>query len=784
MRKPAAQTRRLLLDDNAAAWIAESGLGLTVWEVAENAIPVRWSEQAADVLGHGLEAFTDPGPVPFESGSARAFNAALREVSEHERETTRTLVSSRPDGVTVATRWRFLPASEAEGGAQVVAALVEDVTALEIAEREARSARRRLIEVIERLPLLVWALDEQGHVAVWNDFAERLTGVDRLDAIEPGVLEGLLPELDHPRRALTLGPEFNAADYDDWEQPLRAADGTTRRVLWSNFSDRCPMPGWSAWGTGKDVTEERKALQELRASEQRAEGLLETIDLAAVIIDASARVLYVNGFFLQLTGWRRDEAVGADWVNQFVLPEHRSRSLAGLRAAFTERPFALRDEGDLRTRDGGTRRVMWSKVVLRDADRQPIALAALGLDITERRRTDAELAEHRAKLERLVEERTDELVKSYRRLAAAERLAAIGELSAGLGHDIANILFPVRCHLDAVKTRVPRDTEEISAIENGLDLLERLGGDLRLLAKSPQPEAVNAETVLAEWWGTAVPLLRGHARGDIEVVCEITEDAVDPGGVVGVAGHELGQIAINLVANAVEATMQAESAAELDAESDRATSSSIVTARLSIDRDRSAAVLEVEDSGIGMTATVRERALEPFFTTKTRGRSTGLGLAVVGGILQRIGGTADFDSEPGRGTTAIVRIPLTEASPQDDATRTAVVLIEDQRPRALHVAVLESAGYRVETPNSAGSLPREPDVAVVTRLADAPEMSKWVVLVGEGTSETPIPTETSRVPADARVSELRTMYTLPRGQSAQAESTEKSARENPGEPPA
>jgi hypothetical protein len=113
----------------------------------------------------------------------------------------------------------------------------------------------------------------------------------------------------------------------------------------------------------------------------------------------------------------------------------------------------------------------------------------------------------------------------------------------------------------------------------------------------------------------------------------------------------------------------------------------------------------VSDNGPGMTEEVRSRCLEPFFTTKTRGISTGMGLTLVSGIVQRAGGRLEIESTPGQGTTVIITLPAAERS----AKPTATISVADPRARSFTAAVLRALGF-------------EPDAAP----ASAPSGLVWV----------------------------------------------------------
>jgi signal transduction histidine kinase len=301
----------------------------------------------------------------------------------------------------------------------------------------------------------------------------------------------------------------------------------------------------------------------------------------------------------------------------------------------------------------------------------------------ERRRAERELERHRRNLERTVAERTARLAASRERLCQSERLASIGTLAAGLGHDLQNVLLPVLCHLDALEAAdPPADLRaEVEAIRHSLDYLQRVSHSLRLFARDPrEAEADDEVTGLAEWWETASPVLgRLPARN---VALRVTLPSNLPP--VRISADLLSQAVLHLLVNARQAG--ARSSVRISAE----------TAA-----DNRSVRLGVSDDGEGMSAEVRCHALEPFFTTRQRSRGTGLGLSVVHGIVKAAGGSVDIHSCPGAGTTVVLTLPTVHAprTPPSDSLDSrkqfASVSVLDRRVSAYVSSLLASAGFRV-----------------------------------------------------------------------------------------
>jgi len=300
--------------------------------------------------------------------------------------------------------------------------------------------------------------------------------------------------------------------------------------------------------------------------------------------------------------------------------------------------------------------------------------------------------------ERVIEERTAELAASNEQLRLAERLASIGTLSAGLGHDMNNVLFPIRCRLDVLEgvTDDPAAREELALIRRSVAYLQQLSDGLRLLARDANaPDdgvGRRGSTHLESWWSEVEPLMRTalpkRARLEAEIAPDLPDAVIEP--------HQLTQVVFNLVVNAGEAI-----------EGD-----GVVRVWTRAGGDGGAAVvIGVSDTGEGMTEETRRRALDPFFTTKKRGLSTGLGLAVVHAVVNAAGGSIDIASAPGEGTTITITLPA--VAPQrgeQDAAPIAALAIGDERIASFVSGVLRASGY--EPRRVAAGEPPDPRAAL------------------------------------------------------------------------
>ena len=290
------------------------------------------------------------------------------------------------------------------------------------------------------------------------------------------------------------------------------------------------------------------------------------------------------------------------------------------------------------------------------------------------------------------------LVESEERLRVSDRLATLGTLVAGLGHDMNNVLFPLRCRLDALDwDKLPDDFREVvESSRDSVDYLQQLGSGLRLLAADPEDTEASLEvTSLSAWWGQVEPLISKMVPKEVTLIADIPHDLP----LIAVAPHRLTQAIMNLVVNAAEAMPSGG------------------RVRIEIDGDdaRHEVAITVHDEGVGMLEETRLRAFDPFFTTKKRSLSTGLGLSLVLGVVRRAKGVITIDSAPGKGTAVRLVFPAAQVSGNsrrrlDGRPESATVTLRDLRTAAWVANVLESVGYTVSVAEDGD--PRDSDLWV------------------------------------------------------------------------
>lgn len=703
-----------------SAWgdLIAHGLSLAAIEWSVDRRVVRANSAAIAMFGYSLDEIdgVDFLRVVHPPEDSDEFLASCWDNALHEPGgKTKICETLTKSGVRRITRWFYAPLLAADGSVRGLASFVEDITERE-QFRRAMLEREALIEgLTKKLPALVWAIDDRGVPLYWSEYAEKVLGypaaevVGNPKAVDIVVSVGAGRPFVRDDWAGGLVPDF-----DHVETSVRAADGRIRQIAWTNLGTRCPVAGWHAWGIGIDISDLRHAEASLAEAEGRFRTIFDNLPVVGLMFDRQQRIVYCNEHALRVTGWTREAMIGRHCADLLSRPEDRAPSRARFAAAMRGEPFPRVIDCCIVTAAGEVRTLFWVREVIRNAAGEIEGAVALGTDVTEQRLLEDELELYRERLEDLVRARTAELIESSRRLAVSERLAALGEIAAGVGHDIGNILLPLRCHMDALVAGLGGEREEaVRGLRSGLSLLGDLVVQLSALARDGVPPADEARSCdLAEWWSGFAPLAQDSIAPGIKLSMS-GADAVPP---VGLPPSRLSQVMLNLLVNASDSIV---------ARAPRTGQDAVGHIDVTISGEPAGCVtLRVHDDGAGLPPGVAERAAEPFFTTKPRGRGTGLGLATVQGIVER--GQGQFALAAGASGGAVATIVLPIASALATTPRPlARLLIDDPRVASLHAQLAEASGFAVAPPASGVS----PALLIVDDVARVAEQRATATVV-------------------------------------------------------
>jgi PAS domain S-box-containing protein len=528
------------------------------------------------------------------------------------------------------------------------------------------------IEVIGDGFLIV---DRSLRIADLNRAAEAIIGRDRAAAAgEPvqRVLPDWPPDIHgEVRQDLTLAALDGHRVYDVRITPLQSPGEPTGYIVLL-----------------RDVTDRRRAETALRDSELRYRELVENAHDLICTCDLDGRILAINQAGLRMTGYAGHELAGRPFLD-LVAPHSRERAATVFMGVQPDTPSGTTEVSVL-ARDGHA-------VVLELAswpqcrDGVPIAVQAIGRDVTERRRLEEDLRQ-------------------------AQKMESVGKLAGGIAHDFNNLLTAIIGYAALAEAEQVPGTplhEWIEQIRRSGEQAAALTGQLLAFGRRQmlRPVELDLNAVVDEIQKMLRRLIGERIELEVQLAPDLTRVRADR--------SQVEQVIVNLVVNARDAMP-------------RGGRLTIRTHNVAIEARNGAGVqspgpgdyaaLAVEDTGEGIAPEILERIFEPFFTTKPLGRGTGLGLATVYGIVKQSGGEIQVQSAPAQGARFTVLLPAApapvesaDATALDDgrakaATLTAegatlLIVEDDAGVRAFAAQVLRDAGATVfEAANAAEAL--------------------------------------------------------------------------------
>ncbi len=519
------------------------------------------------------------------------------------------------------------PLATAALGLLLVRRLDRDVTTRSLAESESRY--RSLFE--DSLLAMLIICPDDDRIVDANPAAARFYGYDRSE------MRGMNLERISTLSADERSEVLARARRDTLERAhfrQRMADGSLRKV---------EMHGGPISLDGRDriyvalhdVTDRTEAEAAIRRQAQDLRIQNAALEAAAnpmVLTDRDGVIQWVNPAFSRLTGYSAEEAVGSnpgELVNSGVHDEAFFREM--WRTILAGEVW----DGEItnRRKDGTLYREHQTVTPVRNAEGEITHFIAVKQDLTEHLHLQSQLMQ-------------------------AQKMEAVGQLAGGVAHDFNNLLTVVSGSVQLARADVPPDSPLHERLQEIQDAGERAASLTRqLLTFSRRGMVARTTLELNELIEETAQLLERLLRDDIDLELKLTPDPTP----IDADPSRIEQILMNLSINARDAmpsggrlTLQTwieerEPASEAARGDPHPTPFDMV-------------VLQVTDTGEGMPAEVRERAFEPFYTTKPQGEGTGLGLATVYGIVAQAGGSIALESEPGEGTTFRIRLPRSAPS--------------------------------------------------------------------------------------------------------------------------
>ncbi len=535
------------------------------------------------------------------------------------------------------------------------------------AEQALRESEEQYRTIFETTGTATMIVEEDGVISMVSSEFEKIFGYPREEIEGTNEWEKFIVEDDLERMGEYHALRRNNPDAAPRNYEVRGVDktGNHKDLLLTNSI----IPGTKKSVVSMlDITDRKRAEEELAllatVIEQAAEGI--------TITDKTGIIQYTNPAFERISGYTRDEMIGQN---------HRILKNSTHNGGF---PAEMRDilaRGEVwsghminEKKDGTTYKVEVSVSPIRDKTGAIMHYVAIERDVT-----------HEAELET--------------QLLQAQKMEAIGTLAGGIAHDFNNILAAIMGYAEMALYDVPEGTQGRRNLEQVLKAGYR-GKDLvkQIITFSRRSEQERRPMRVSPIAKETLKLLRASLPATIEIRQNIETQS----GMVLADPTQIHQVLMNLCSNAAYAMREKGGVLEIRL-SDVDISSDGAVSHLELDPGPYLK-LTVNDTGHGMDRATIERIFDPFFTTKKPGEGTGMGLAVVHGIVKSCGGAIVVDSDPGKETTFEVFFPRIEGDSLKEAdfaapmaTGNERILFVDDEEDLVDMAqqMLERLGYSV-----------------------------------------------------------------------------------------
>lgn len=488
-------------------------------------------------------------------------------------------------------------------------------------------------DLYENAPDMYQSLDANGYVVEVNQAEANMLGYSKHELIGKHIT-ALLTKESATAFQMTFRRLVRDGKVENQDCQLVRKDGSVLEASYSSTMvyDEAGRPVMTRC-ISRDITEKKKMEQELkeytenleRLVEKRSEelieaqkytrGLIESSLDALVTFDKEGIITDVSEETVRLTGCGREELIGSRFRHYFTDPE---RAAEGVRRSFEESKVT-NYELVMKSKAGKETPVSYNATVYKDEEGRVKGVFAAARDMTEIKRL-------------------------HEQLVVAEKHVGIGRLAAGVAHEIKNQLAPALIEAQRITDQIEIGRrpsyefilERARAVEEATRSANRI--TMALLDYARETEAEFAPYNLEDSIGGVLSLHESKCRSsNIELKLEtigVREIYADK--------RQIEQVLINIIDNAYEAIVSKGEGGVI---------------AISVKKEDQYAVISIQDTGIGIPKGNQTRIFDPFFTSISP-RGSGLGLSISYGIIEKHGGRIDFESEPGRGSTFRVYLPI------------------------------------------------------------------------------------------------------------------------------
>jgi PAS domain S-box-containing protein len=484
------------------------------------------------------------------------------------------------------------------------------------------------------------------------------------------------------RGDITKGYVFSIADFSE-NAKAREALRTAYEELEVRVEERTAQLADANRELLKEIEERRHAEEAAKRSEERYRTILDSMMDGYFEADLEGKLTFFNPVFCEMTGYSEDEMTGKNF-EELADSDSRDMLFASFKKVRETRKARKVSAFQLLCKDGHRILVETPVSPILDGSGETIGFRGLARDVTEKKRLEA-------------------------RLQSAQQMEAIGSLAGGVAHDLNNILSGIVSYPELLLMDLPKESHlrtAVSAIKRSGEKAVAIVQDLLTLARRgvAEQEVANMNSLVTDYLESPEHNEFMSFHPGVRVEHSLEKELLD---IYGSPVH-LSKVVMNLVSNAAEA-MPTGGVISISTQN-KYVDSPIGDVEEVAEGDY--AVLTVRDHGIGIAQEDRSRIFEPFYTKKKMGRSgTGLGMAVVWGVVKDHNGYIDLQSAKGKGTTIRLYFPRTWKTSRHDKAELSlehymgsgetVLIIDDvEDQRIIASIMLERLGYSVSSVSS------------------------------------------------------------------------------------
>lgn len=468
--------------------------------------------------------------------------------------------------------------------------------------------------------------DDRDRIIYWNPSAVRMFGYTEEEAIGKELTTLIVPpekHLDHKLLFKEVAQNEQNIHKIFEVQALRK-DKTSFPVELSATNFQLKNKRYLV-GIMQDISYRKKMEETIKQERDLLETVTENIDAGLAIINRDYKVLWANKLLRQIKGSYQNNFCYTVFIEQTSIC-----SDCGVTKIFDGSEIVNRHDFNFINKQGKQRCVELIVTPVKDKNGKVIAALELAVDVTEKRRLENK---HSEKLERIVEERTKQLKETQEKLVKTERLAAIGELAAMVGHDLRNPLTGMKAATYYLKRKTNNDTntktkEMLDLIDDCINQSNKIVNDLLEYSRTIKLDLTENNT----------SAFITYALSKIQVPKNVKVTSQTENSSVTFDASKLLRVFLNIIKNSYDAMPNGG------------------TLNVSSKQTRKNWVISFVDSGEGMTKETLEKIGNPLFTTKAKGM--GFGIPICKRIVEAHGGKLLIDSALGQGTTVTVKIPL------------------------------------------------------------------------------------------------------------------------------